>query len=338
MFSSGRGFTAGSISELWRKAAFTSAKARKLAFATDDTSAPAISRQGDRLAYVVERSDANIWRIDLHSPNQIPGSPFQFISSTRMEFHPAYSPDGKKVAFGSTRSGTQEIWVCDSDGTNSVQLTFFGGEAVKGPRWSPDGQSIVFAAFPGKNSDIHVISAKGGVPRRLTTDPADDKWPSWSWDGQSIYFVSNRSGSSQIWKVPVAGGDAVQLTPNGEDRDMPQESPDGKFIYYHKGYPLQCSLWRIPVGGGEETKVLDSMHCDGLWTLGKEAIYFIAQPDERGNSDIRVYELATGKTRKILTIERRVTSYIAVSPDGLTILYPQFDLLGSDLMLVENFR
>ena len=85
-------------------------------------------------------------------------------------------------------------------------------------------------------------------------------------------------------------------------------------------------------------KVLDSMHCDGLWTLGKEAIYFIAQPDERGHSDIRVYELATGKTRKILTIERRVTSYIAVSPDGLTILYPQFDLLGSDLMLVENFR
>ena len=81
----------------------------------------------------------------------------------------------------------------------------------------------------------------------------------------------------------------------------------------------------MPVGGGEETKVLDSVHFTGLWTVGKEAIYFFTQPDEKGHSDIRFYEFATGKTRKILTIERRVDTHIAVSPDGRTILYPQLD-------------
>jgi Tol biopolymer transport system component len=138
--------------------------------------------------------------------------------------------------------------------------------------------------------------------------------------------------------MPAAGGEAVQITPNGEGRDVPQESPDGKFVYYQKGWQLPHSLWRMPVGGGEEVKVLDSVHSTGLWTMGKEAIYFFTQPDERGRSDIRFYELATGKIKKILTIERRVDTHIAVSPNGLTILYPQLDQVGSDLMLVENFR
>ena len=179
----------GGISGLWRKTVFSSAKPRKLAFATDDTSRAAISRQEDRLAYVVQRSDANIWRVDLHGSDRIAGSPFQFISSTRMEFHPAFSPDGKKIAFASTRSGTEEIWVCDSDGANSAPLTSFGRGTVKGPKWSPDSRNIVFWASPGGNSDASVISAKGGVPRRLTTGPASQKWPCWSGDGQSIYFV-----------------------------------------------------------------------------------------------------------------------------------------------------
>ena len=128
VFSSGRWFSAGRTSELWRKAAWSSAKPRKLAFATDDTSAPAISRQGDRLAYAVERSDANIWRVDLHGPDRIAGSPFQFISSTRMEFHPAYSPDGKRIAFSSTGQGHRKSGCAIATDRTPVQLTSFGGE------------------------------------------------------------------------------------------------------------------------------------------------------------------------------------------------------------------
>ena len=56
------------------------------------------------------------------------------------------------------------------------------------------------------------------------------------------------------------------------------------------------------------------------------------------NIRIRFYEFATGQIRKVLTIQRRVDNHIAVSPDGQTILYPQWDESGSVLMLVENFR
>ena len=76
---------------------------------------------------------------------------------------------------------------------------------------------------------------KGGVPRRLTTHPAEDRWPYWSHDGKWIYYASTRTGREEIWRMSSNGGEAVQITHNSGD--TPQESPDGKFVYYAKGYP-----------------------------------------------------------------------------------------------------
>ena len=332
VFSSGYSANAG----LWRVAASAGARPRRIAFASEGASAPAVSRQGDRLAYVVNRTDANIWRIDLRSPGQNPGIPARLIASTREEESPAYSPDGKRIAFTSARSGAYEIWVCASDGSNPVQLTAFGGELVSAPQWSPDGQNIAFHAVRAGNQDLYVISANGGPPRRLTNHPRADVWPYWSRDGQSLYFRANRSGTAEIWKMPAKGGEAVQITRH--EGDAPQESPDGRFVYYEKGYPSQCSVWKVPAGGGEEVKVLDSTHPEAGWTVGKLGIYFFTPPDGQGRSDICLYNFATGKISKTLTIERNVGYRIAVSPDERTILYGQYDQAGSDLMLVENFR
>ena len=332
VFSSGNWANNG----LWRVAASAGAKPRRLAFASDGASAPAVSRQGNRLVYVANRTDFNIWRVDLRSPGQNPGIPARLIASTWQDRDPAYSPDGKRIAFMSNRSGACEIWVCASDGSNPVQLTAFGGPRLYGPKWSPDGQNIAFNATRAGAHDVYVVSASGGPPRCVTNHPAADKWPSWSRDGQTLYFCSTRTGSGEIWKMPAKGGEAVQITRHGGD--APQESPDGRFVYYEKGWPAQPGVWRVPVGGGEEVKVLESVHRDAGWTVGKQGIYFFTTPDGQGRSEIRLYNFATGKTSKILTIERDVYYRIAVSPDERTILYGQFDQTGSDLMLVEDFH
>jgi Tol biopolymer transport system component len=332
VFSSGYWENAG----LWRVAAVAGARPQRLAFASEGASAPAVSRQGDRLAYVANRSDTNIWRIDLRGPGQKPGIPARLIASTHEEVSPAYSPDGKRIAFVSDRSGALEIWVCGSDGSNPVQLTAFGGAITSGPQWSPDGQNIALHAAPAGNVDLYAVSANGGPVRRLTTHPAQDAWPYWSRDGQSLYFKSTRTSSGDIWKMPAKGGEAVQITRHGGD--APQESPDGRFVYYEKGYPSQCSVWKVPAGGGEEVKVLDSTHPEAGWTVGEQGIYFFTPHDAKGRSDICLYKFATGKISKVLTIERPVFYRIAVSPDERTILYGQYDQAGSDLMLVENFR
>jgi Tol biopolymer transport system component len=285
----------------------------------------------------VNRDDANIWRIDLRNPGQNPGIPTRLIASTREERDPAFSPDGKRIAFMSGRSGACEIWVCDRDGSNPVQLTTFEGPIILGPKWSPDGQNIVFSAVRESNGDLYAVSATAGPVRRLTTHPAADAWPCWSHDGQSLYFRSNRTSlRGGIWKMPAKGGEAVKITRH--EGDVPQESPDGKFVYFEKGYPSQCSVWRVPAAGGEEVKVLDSTHTDAGWAVGQHGIYFFTRPDGQGRSDLCLYKFATGQTRRILSIERRVYYRIAVSPDERTILYGQYDQAGSDLMLVENFR
>ena len=332
VFTSGTGTNFG----LWRLAVSKGAVPRRLDLGIA-AAWPTISRLGNHLAFEVFQYDLNIWRVDLKGPHKEPSQPIRFISSTQIEQYPAYSPDGRRIAFMSERSGTDEIWICDSDGSGARQLTSFGGAAIYGPSWSPDSQNIALTvAQRGMKEDIYVVSVKGGVPRRITTDPAEDKWPYWSHDGKWIYFSSTRSGREEIWKMPYNGGEAVQITRNSGD--IPQESEDGKFLYYMKGWPDAVSVWRTSVDGNQEAKVLESVHSEGQWTVSKEGIYFFRPPDKMGHSDICFYEFASGQIRKVLTIQRPVNTHIAVSPDGRTILYPQSDESGSVLMLVENFR
>jgi len=171
----------------------------------------------------------------------MPGKPVQLISSTKAERSPAYSLDGKRIAFMSEQTGAPAVWICDSDGRNPVQLTSFGFQGLNGLRWSPDGQSIAFFGVVEGNQDVYVVSAGGGALQRLTTQPGAKVWPFWSHDGRWLYF---NDGSGQVWKIPSRGGEATQVTRAKEGADVPQESPDGKFLYYCRGWPFAQSVWK----------------------------------------------------------------------------------------------
>ncbi len=316
---------------LWRTAVMQRARSAKLAVGPNTAFAPAISRRMNRLAYAERKVDTNIWRIDLAAAEGRQPEPVQLIASTHGEWTPSFSPDGKKIAYVSARSGTGEVWVCESDGSNPVRLTLLEGPLPIKPSWSWDGQRIAFwvqATVP----EGYIVDVNGGVPRRLPGPPGGVKHPSWSRDGAWLYFCTKPSG---IWKIRSDGGGAVQICGKG---DMPQESPDGKFVYYSDGWPSPLSVWRIPVGGGVENKVLDSVNPSTLWTVTPGGIYHFGVADDRGYSELRLYEFATGKVRKLFTIEHRLEYGLSISPDGRTILYAQVDESGSDLMLVENFR
>jgi TolB protein len=207
------------------------------------------------------------------------------------------------------------------------------------PKWSPDGQSITFCAFPGGKPYIYVMSADGGARRRLDTDPPGGNWPHWSRDGRRIYFVTESGGNSQIYLAEATGGKAIQVTQDPDKPDLPHESHDGRFLYYSKGYPFPQSVWRVQVDGGEGTKLLDGVDKYGSWTVRRDGIYFFTEPDAKGRRDLSIYEFATGRTRKILTVIGKLELFgLEISPDGQAILYAQEDESGSDLMLVENFR
>jgi len=169
--------------------------------------------RGNRLAYVRQVANLNIWRRKLNSLLSA-GPPEKFISSTRFESGPQFSPDGSRIAFESTRSGAYEIWMCRSDGSGLVQLTHFNSHTGT-PRWSPDGKQIAFDSRAAGNADIYVIDSEGGSPRRLTSEPSGEVTPSWSRDGRWLYFASERTGDWQVWKMSSTGGPATQMTRHG---------------------------------------------------------------------------------------------------------------------------
>jgi Tol biopolymer transport system component len=103
-----------------------------------------------------------------------------------VDWSPQFSPDGRKIAFESNRSGYREIWVAASDGSNQVQLTALMSARAGSRRWSPDGQRIVFDSLASGNNDIYCIGADGGAAQWLTTEPSDEGRPSWSQDGRWI--------------------------------------------------------------------------------------------------------------------------------------------------------
>jgi Tol biopolymer transport system component len=261
----------------------------------------------------------------------------KFIASTRNDSDPQYSPDGKRIAFCSDRAGSDEMWICDSDGTNFNQLTHLGGPIGGSPHWSPDGKQIAFDSRPEGPSQIYVINAEGGRPRRITAGDSDDTMPSWSKDGKWIYFSSNRSGEQRMTKIPVEGGEAVPVT--GRAGNWGFESPDEKFLYYDIENDGLWSIWRIPLTGGHEERVLTKGSQAFNWAVTREGIYFI-NSDSKPQPKIEFYNFGTGRTKQIAMIgaERGFPGF-ALSPDGRWILYTQVEgSYSTDIMLVENFR
>jgi Tol biopolymer transport system component/DNA-binding winged helix-turn-helix (wHTH) protein len=296
---------------------------------------PALSPKGSRLAYTQSLRDLNIWRLELSSSNGRSIVPKEFISSTQFDQWGEFSPDGKRILFLSTRSGSFEVWICGSEGEHPVQLTDLNAH-TGAPHWVADSRNIVFDSRREGNADIYMISAEGGKPRRLTTDPAEDITPSSSRDGRWIYFGSTRSGSLQIWKMPIEGGPAVQLTKEGGFEGF--ESPNGQFFYYAKGRGIS-GIWRVPVAGGQETPVLERRQA-GLrraWTVVTEGIYF-ATAETPSEPRIEFFNFATGKLTPITTIDKPFSSGLSISPDGRWLIYAQVDRTGRDIVLMENFR
>jgi Tol biopolymer transport system component len=297
-----------------------------------------IGKNGDNLAYSRPMENINIWRLNLGMSLSDPKPSTKLISSRQKQMGPQYSPDGRSIAFVSDRSGSMEVWVCNSDGSNPIQFTFFRGPQVGSPRWSPDGRSLLLDSREKGNGNIYIMSSNGGTPRQLTSGKFENNIPSWSRDGRWIYFSSNRTGTFQIWKIPADGGQEIQVTKYGGF--VAFESYDGKYLYYAEKNN-NSDILRVPLIGGEEQLV--DKHLSGLlwcmWKLTERGIYFI-KPDTIQKGRIYFYSFSTQQTNQVAITEKPIYYYsgMEVSPDERFLLYTQVDRIESDIMLIQNFH
>jgi Tol biopolymer transport system component/DNA-binding winged helix-turn-helix (wHTH) protein len=288
-----------------------------------------------RLVYSAQFRDASIWKVDV--PGQDDRSvATRILPSTFDEQTPDYSPDGSRLAFSSTRSGVEEIWVANADGSNPMQVTSMGGPQCSNPRWSIDGRTILFNARREGSSDLYLLNPDSGELKRITDDPGEEAEPRWSRDGRSIYFGSNRTGRYEVWKMPAAGGTAVRITQQGGTTAT--ESPDGRSLYYAKHDGQPTAIWQVPVDGGEERFVVDGLSYPLNFEVAQRGLYFVAMGDAPHQTSIDFLDFATGRRTTLLTLGKQHWWGTALSPDQRSLLYSVIDTAGSNLMLVDKFQ
>ena len=301
--------------------------------ATLDPGHPEIARDGKHLIYEEWVFELNIWELALQSNDTEAPQMTPRFTSTRSDFQPDYSPDGKHVLYVSNKSGSPQICIGNSDGTETSVLVSMDDAFLQFPKWSPDGKHIVFNAFVDGHTHIFTVDARGGQPKQLTTMEYEHRLSGWSRDGQWIYFASNRTGAWQLWKMNMHGSSEVQVTQDGGY--MAMESTDGKTLYFSK--LATDGLWKLDKDGHEHQVLTDLQRFDwGNWQVADAGIYYYRRMQP--NVELSFYSFDTGSTASVANIPPFQVSPepgMAISPDGLRLLLTRTDRSESDLMLVS---
>jgi Tol biopolymer transport system component len=179
-----------------------------------------------QLAYVSAHNSG-----DIHLINSIGVGNIRLTDNSASDVDPAWSADGSRIAFTSSRDGNAEIYVMDASGENQVRVTN-SPDFDHSPTWSPDGSRIAFVSVGDGNTEIFVVNADGTNRVRLTTQIGADTDPAWSPDGTKIAFRSDRTGSAVIWLMNADGSSPSQLTSGPLGDLQPAWSPDGTRIAF----------------------------------------------------------------------------------------------------------
>jgi eukaryotic-like serine/threonine-protein kinase len=320
---------------LWRVRADGGAPPERVELAGRAAFEPFTARNQDRVGFSRRLWDPDIYRI------QLGNSPAPLIASPSRERYAQYSPDGRRIAFQSGRSGDQEeVWLADADGSNPARLTRGPGGWQGSPCWSPDGRTIVFdsRSYEGQQ-DIWMIDVDGSGLRQVTHEPSNEGVSSFSRDGRWIYFSSDRTGRYEVWRVAAAGGTEEQLTHEGGW--IPFESSDGLSLYYLRPAGGRSPLLARPTGGGAERTILPCVNSRS-YAVGPQGIFHVdcSAPDAPLPSQrvLRYWDATTERDREVGIFEAAETAHLAVSPDGRSILYDRSNASRFDLMMIESFR
>jgi TolB protein len=155
----------------------------------------------------------------------------QITQNQSINVSPAWSPDGRRIAFTSYLKRNPDLYFIDLDGRNLQRFSYAPGLNVS-PSWSPDGKQIALMMGMEGKSEIVVMDAYGGNVRKLTKSHGNEASPSWSPDGKSIAFVSDRAGSPQIYVMANDGSNVRRLTYEGNYNTNPSWSPKGDLLVY----------------------------------------------------------------------------------------------------------
>ena len=219
------------------------------------------------------------------------------------------------LAFSSNRSGEQEIYLANADGTGRTAL----GAQGDSPQWSPAGNRIAFSSNRDGNNEIYVMNADGSGQTRLTFDTDYESRPQWTADGSQLVYTRVVNGNWEIFRMNADGSNQVDLT-NDPAVDWGQAtSPQGKLVVFTREENSVGHLFVMTTDGKAVRRLTNTSAYDSYpsWSPSGNLILFTRDPGE-------LWLMAsdgTGAHQVTNVGPSRVVLSGSWSPDGMKIIY-----------------
>jgi Tol biopolymer transport system component len=276
----------------------------------------------------------------------------QLTTDPKPDLRPAWSPDGARLAFYSGRSGNDDIWAINIDGSGEAQLTK-DPASDRRPTWSPDGTKIVFDSDRAGNHDIWIMNADGSDQKQLTTGPGEEMFASFSPDGLQIIFYGYEAGRNDIWTMDISGSNLHSLTKDLADETQnqctfachsPAFSPDGTTIAFHADHNGARNIWVMDADGNNPRQITKTDSSGDInnflpsWSPDGRIIFQAEKPAALTiRTDIRVIN-PDGSDEKTLFTEVAHGGPFIWSPDGTRVaLHSQRGGVGNFDIFVATF-
>lgn len=274
---------------------------------------------GGRVVFVSERGGS----ADVYAVSPDGSQETRLTEADSDDFPAAVAPDGGAVlVVSSAEEGpeqTEQMWIVPMDGGAPARLGPASARA-RSPSWAPDGGWVVFESDRRSFRDLYRARRGGGEVERLTENREGNFEPAVSPDGQWIAFASSRDGDAEIYVMRADGQDERRLTAFHRDDWAPRWSPDGGTIAFLSNREGRDRIYLVAPDGTDfrpltrDSAAAEYQEADPAWSPDGRRIAFT-----RGTSagvEVRVADLATGRSVAVRTPERGTARQPAWSPDG----------------------
>ena len=203
-----------------------------------------------------------------------------------------------KLAFVGTRSGKKEIYTCDADGSNLVQLTHDGAISVS-PGISPDGQSLVYTGYQSGYADVYRIALGSGARNRIVKYPGTNSGAKFSPDGGRLALTLSKDGNPEIYVTGSGGGSPRRITHTPGVESSPTWSPDGGELIYSSDDGGSPQLCRVSASGGSPVRLATGFGYNTApsWSPDGKRVAFNARSG--GSFSVAILDLQGGSVRTV---------------------------------------
>lgn len=199
-----------------------------------------VTGEGDNTRYRLQVSDVDGKRAKVR------------LESREPILSPAWSPDGKKLAYVSFETGKPAVYVHELASGKREKVADFPG-LNSAPAWSGDGQSLLMTLSRDGNAEIYEMDLASRETRKLTNHWAIDTEAAWDYEGKGIYFTSDRSGGPQIYYMERPGAEPRRITFGSRYNARARPDHKGEFVYYVHQRDRAFHIARTNLETGDES-------------------------------------------------------------------------------------